>query len=42
MMLIFGYKQSYVDHTMFIKKCGDEMAILIVYMDDIVVTGNDV
>lgn len=41
-MLRFGYKQSHADHTMFIKKCGDKMASLIVYMDDIVVTGNDV
>ena len=41
-MLGFGYKQSNADHTMFIKHNGDMIIVLIVYVDDIVVIGNDV
>ena len=41
-MLKLEYKQSHADHTMFIKRSGDKITILIVYVDDIVVTGNDV
>lgn len=40
-MLLFGYKQSNVDHTMFIKYKGDKVTILIVHVDDIIVTGHD-
>ena len=37
-----GYKQSQADHTMFIKHKGmEKLTILIVYVDDIIVTGND-
>ena len=37
-----GYKQSQNDHTLFIKhsKSGGVTALLV-YMDDIIVTGND-
>jgi hypothetical protein len=41
-MLGFGYKQSHADHTMFIKKGVGKIAVLIVYVDDIIMTGNDV
>ncbi|GAA0153217.1 transmembrane signal receptor [Lithospermum erythrorhizon] len=39
---IHGYKQSQVDHTLFIKHTGkDKLTILIVYVDDIIITGNN-
>ncbi|CAL5418427.1 unnamed protein product [Camellia sinensis] len=40
-MLRFGYKQSNADHTMFVKRHANKVTVLIVYVDDIVVTGND-
>jgi hypothetical protein len=36
-----GYKQSNADHTLFYKHNGDKLAILIVYVDDIIITGSD-
>ncbi|KAL6974688.1 Beta-galactosidase 8 [Sarracenia purpurea var. burkii] len=41
-MLRFGYTQSHADHTMFTKKSNGKIAILIVYVDDIIMTGDDV
>ncbi|KAJ7954112.1 Retrovirus-related Pol polyprotein from transposon TNT 1-94 [Quillaja saponaria] len=40
-MLSFGYQQSNADHTMFVKHCHGRITILIVYVDDIVVTGDN-
>ncbi|XP_024313242.1 uncharacterized protein LOC106865836 isoform X1 [Brachypodium distachyon] len=40
-MLKRGYPQSNADHTLFYKHTEDKVAILIVYVDDIVITGND-
>ncbi|KAJ9547057.1 hypothetical protein OSB04_019600 [Centaurea solstitialis] len=41
-MIAGGYKQSRGDHTLFIKhSASGEVTILIVYVDDIIVTGND-
>ncbi|WJZ95425.1 hypothetical protein VitviT2T_014198 [Vitis vinifera] len=37
----FGYRQSNSDHTLFLKKQHGEIIALIVYVDDMVVTGND-
>ncbi|CAN1180130.1 Copia protein, partial [Linum perenne] len=38
----FGYTQSQTDHTMFFKHFDHgKMVVLIVYVDDIIVTGND-
>jgi restriction endonuclease Mrr len=38
----FGYKQSQTDHTLFIKHSTQgKVTALIVYVDDIVLTGND-
>ncbi|KAM7506655.1 hypothetical protein LguiA_017108 [Lonicera macranthoides] len=37
----FGYKQSNSDHTLFLKRCNGNITALIVYVDDMVVTGND-
>ncbi|RVW85510.1 Retrovirus-related Pol polyprotein from transposon RE1 [Vitis vinifera] len=37
-----GYKQGQADHTLFVKKShAGKMAILIVYVDDIILSGND-
>ena len=36
-----GYKQSDADHTLFIKRKLGKITTLIVYVDDMVVTGND-
>ncbi|CAL8990138.1 unnamed protein product, partial [Prunus brigantina] len=40
-MKVFGYTQSNADHTLFLKRDGKKLTALIVYVDDIVVTGND-
>ena len=38
----FGYRQSQGDHTLFIKHSAARGGIvLLVYVDDIIVTGND-
>ena len=37
----FGYHQSNSDHTLFLKKQHGKITALIVYVDDMVVTGND-
>ncbi|KAH9696165.1 retrovirus-related pol polyprotein from transposon RE1 [Citrus sinensis] len=36
-----GYKQSNSDHTLFIKHKGGKVTVLIVYVDDMVLTGDD-
>ncbi|RVX07565.1 Retrovirus-related Pol polyprotein from transposon RE1 [Vitis vinifera] len=40
-MRAFGYCQSNSDHTLFLKKQHGKITTLIVYVDDMVVTGND-
>ncbi|RVW58710.1 Retrovirus-related Pol polyprotein from transposon RE1 [Vitis vinifera] len=40
-MRAFGYRQSNSDHTLFLKKQHGKSTTLIVYVDDMVVTGND-
>ncbi|RVW36637.1 Retrovirus-related Pol polyprotein from transposon RE1 [Vitis vinifera] len=40
-MRAFGYHQSNSDHTLFLKKQHGKITALIVYVDDMVVTGND-
>ena len=37
----FGYHQSNLDHTLFLKNQHGKITALIVYVDDMVVTGND-
>ena len=40
-MKLHGYVQCQTDHTLFVKKStNDERSILIVYVDDIIVTGD--
>ena len=36
----FGYKQAMADHTLFFKRDGDDITLLIVYVDDMIVTSS--
>ncbi|KAL0318797.1 UNVERIFIED_CONTAM: Retrovirus-related Pol polyprotein from transposon RE1 [Sesamum angustifolium] len=40
-MKSFGYKQSNSDHTLFLKYNKENVTALIVYVNDMIVTGND-
>lgn len=40
-MIAFGYHQSNADHTLFLKRQQGKITALIIYVDDMVVTGND-
>ena len=40
-MRAFGYHQSNSYHTLFLKKQHSKITTLIVYVDDMIVTGND-
>ena len=40
-MKIFGYRQSNSDHALFIKHKDGRITTLIVYVDDIILTGDD-
>ena len=37
----FGYKQSNSDHTLFLRKEKNRITCLIIYVNDMVITGND-
>ena len=37
----YGYRQGNVNHTLFINCRGEKVTLLIIYVDDIVVTGDD-
>ncbi|BBH05359.1 transposable element gene [Prunus dulcis] len=37
----FGYVQSNSDHTLFLKRRKDKLIALIIYVDDMIVTGDD-
>ena len=41
LMRAFGYHQSNLDHTLFLKKQHGKITALIVYVDDMIVIGND-
>lgn len=41
-MISFGYQQNNVDHTLFIKHCEGMIVLFIIYVDDIVVTQDDI
>lgn len=41
MMKRCDYRQSNSDHTLFLKKQGDKVTFLIIYVDDMILTGND-
>jgi hypothetical protein len=36
-----GFSQSNSDHTLFLKRNGGKIVVLIIYVDDMIVTGND-
>lgn len=38
----YGYVQSNADHTLFLKQQSDKVTALILYVDDMIVTGDDV
>ena len=40
-MRSYGYKQSDSDHTLFLKHDQGKITALIIYVDDMVITGND-
>lgn len=40
LLLSCGYQQAHSDHSLFIKTVGESFTALIVYVDDIVLTGN--
>ena len=40
-MTKFGYKQSHYDHTLFLKRQNVHITCLIIYVDDIIITGDD-
>jgi len=37
----YGYTQSNSDHTMFYKKSYEKIVVLIIYVDDMIITGSD-
>ncbi|KAL4379256.1 hypothetical protein GQ457_02G035690 [Hibiscus cannabinus] len=37
----FGFTQSHFDHSLFIKGLGNDMVVLLVYVDDIILAGKD-
>ena len=40
-MMKYGYKQSNSDHTLFLKKKDGKITCLIIYVDDMIITGDD-
>lgn len=40
-MIECGYSQSQNDHSLFFKHDGTSFTLLVVYVDDIVITGNN-
>ena len=40
-MKTYNYIQSDSDHTLFYKHCHDKVTILIIYVDDMIITGDD-
>lgn len=40
-MIKFGYKQSNSDHMLFLKKQNNHITCLIIYVDDMIITGDD-
>lgn len=41
-VLKYRFRRCYADHTVFVKRRNMKMVILVVYVDDIVVTGSDI
>jgi len=38
----YGYKQSNSNHTLFLKRKGDLITCLIIYVDDMIITESDI
>ena len=41
-LLLLGYTQSSADHSLFVKKSASDITALLVYVDDVVLTGNSI
>ena len=39
--MVFGYRASNSDHTLFLKRGKGRITTLIIYVDDMIITGND-
>lgn len=37
----YGFQQSNLNHTLFLKHQGGKVTVLIIYVDDIIITGNN-
>ncbi|GJU07479.1 putative RNA-directed DNA polymerase [Tanacetum coccineum] len=40
-LIVLGYKQSKADHSLFIYKNGDTYVAALIYVDDVILVGND-
>lgn len=40
-MTMFGHQQSNADHNLFLKRKNNHITFLIIYEDDIIITGDD-
>lgn len=40
-LLCEGFAQSENDYSLFVKKCDDLICIAAIYVDDVILTGND-
>ncbi|KAE8690040.1 hypothetical protein F3Y22_tig00110929pilonHSYRG00026 [Hibiscus syriacus] len=40
-LVMAGYQQSKFDYSMFTKKKGDRLVVILIYIDDLLLTGND-
>lgn len=40
-ILHLGFIQSHHDHSLFLKKTGNDLVLILVYVDDMLVTGSD-
>lgn len=37
----YGFRQSNLDHTLFLKHLGNKITALIMYVDDMIITGGN-
>jgi hypothetical protein len=36
-----GFSQSHLDHSLFVQEKGSTLTIVLIYVDDIIITGNN-